>query len=237
MMPERFWRCVVCETVLRLSVPDDTDAGGPLSPLWAAAVRADQADFLDAHRAHLIELLVQTTSVVVTSGPLWDPATTIWWEVSNATRRFVIEGRREVPALATAATLDQPMTYRCIPGCLQPGATTIGIAEEEVAAAIDAALFPHVLPHAKLGALTAAATASLRALDAARLEVVHVEPTDPSVHMARLPADVLERMIGGLRPLLARWEHDRVAARLRSLHAADGLLLTVCTRYEIAPGG
>jgi hypothetical protein len=234
MMPERFWRCVVCETVLRLTGPDDARADSPLSPLWAAAVRADQEDFLDAHRAHLIELLVQSTSLVVTSGPLWDPATTIWWEVSNATRRFVIEGRREVLAPAAAATLDQPMTYRCVPGCLRPAATSIGVAEEEIAAAIDGALFPHVLPHAKLAALTAAATASLRAIDAARLEVVHAGSTDPSVQMARLPADVLEGTIAGLRPLLARWEHDRVAARLRSLHTADGLLLSVRTRYEIA---
>ncbi len=236
MVPERFWRCVVCDTVLRLTGPDDVPADTPLYSVWSAAVREDQARFLDAHRAHLIELLVQSTSIVVSSGPLWDPATTIWWEVDNAARRFVVEGQRDVTAVG-ASTLDEPMTYRCIPGYLRQAGATVGIAEDEVSGAIDAALFPHVLPHAKLGALTAAATATVRGLTADGLELVQAAPTDPSVHVARMPGDSLERMIGSLRPLLARWEFDRVAARLRSLHAADGLLFTVCMRYEVEREG
>ena len=234
MTQERFWRCVPCDAVIRLTEGEQTVADAPLYPLWSAALRDEQSRFLDDHRSHLIELLVQSSLTVVTSGPLWDPATTVWWEVSNAARRFVIEGRREA-CLSGSPTLDEAMTYRCIQGCLRALGETVSLSAEEVAAAIDTAIFPHVLPHSRLKTLTSAAVRAAAELAADDLDIVHSAPTDPSVQMARLPPAAFERLLDRLRPLLARWEHDRVANRLRGLHAADGLLVTLCRRYEVAP--
>ena len=162
------------------------------------------------------------------SGPTWDPATRLWWEVTNAARRFVVEGHRDDPTASEA-----PMSYWCIAGRLRLVTTSVGISEEDLASAFDAALFPHVLPHRKLEALTEAARLSLAGLHPDGVETLYDSSTDPTVSIARLPAEALESLIVSLRPLLRTWEHERLGQHVRRLHASDELLLTVARRYEI----
>jgi hypothetical protein len=231
---ERFWRCVACEAVIRLTETDGPAGPLPPYPLWGLVAREDQARFLEAHRSHLIELLVQTTPAVAASGPMWDPVTVLWWEVSNAARRFVIEGFREPPpGGAGNIGLDHPLSYRCKPGRLRAVATRVGIPNEVLASAFDAALFPHVLPHRKLEALTRAAALSLDGLGPERLEVISESPTDPTVATARMPEADLERLLSSVRSLLAPWEQQRVGAHIRKLHGNDELTLTIARHYEV----
>lgn len=233
MMPQRFWRCVSCEAVIRLTEHDDVPAAAAMYPLWWAAAREEQASFLETHRAHLLELLVQTSPIVAASGPVWDPVTTLWWEVSNAARHYVIEGTRLGGAQGIPPNFDGPLSYRCVPGRLHAVITHVGIPESELARALDGALFPHVLPMRKLELLTHAASQGLAAIDPDALELLHDSPTDPTVSTARLPAEWLERLIASLRPHVLRWEYDRLDRHLRRLHDGDELLLSIGRRYEI----
>jgi hypothetical protein len=232
MTPERFWRCVPCEHVIRLTQYDDV-SGAPY-PLWRLAAREERGRFLEQHRKHLVELLVQTTSHVAASGPLTDPATVLWWEVSNAARQFVVEGTRIGPGVDVARlTLDHPMLYRCMAGRLRAARVEVAIPTEELARALDAGLFPHVLPVRKLDALVQAATRMLRGLAADDLEIVGESAADPSLLMARLRPEALEGLLAALRPLLVPWEHARLAMHLRRLHASDELILGLQQRFAL----
>jgi hypothetical protein len=234
MTPERFWRCVPCDEIVRLTDVEDLPAGGLLHSIWSMASRAEHAQFLDAHRSHLVELLIQASPSFVASGSLWDPEATLWWEVRNATRRFVVEGRR-MPGVSIGTGMDQAMLYRCIPGFLRCLGAAVSISTEALAAAFDAALFPHVLPEAKLGALTETARRAIHGMDPDTLEIAYASSTDPSLVMSRLSDAGLLRLLDEVRPLLARWEHERVDRHVRRLRDADELLIAVSRRYEIAP--
>ena len=232
MTPERFWRCVPCEHVIRLTQFDDV--GGAAYPLWRLAAREERGRFLEQHRKHLVELLVQTVSHVAASGPLADPATALWWEVSNAARHFVVEGTRLAARLTGAQlTLDHPMVYRCTPGRLRLAGADVSVPTEELARALDRGLFPHVLPVRKLDALTQAGVRVLRGFGLEDLEIVGESPADATLLLARLRPEALETLLVGLRPLLVPWEHVRLAAYLRRLHAADELLVGVQQRFEV----
>jgi hypothetical protein len=232
MTPERFWRCVPCEHVIRLAHYDDVRGGS--YPLWRLAARAERGRFLEEHRKHLVELLVQTVAHVAASGPLTDPATVLWWEVSNAARRFVVEGTRLTPGRDPAVvTLDRPMRYRCRPGRLRLVGVDVAVPTEELARAMDQGLFPHVLPVRKLDALTEAAARVVRALDADALELIGPSAADPSLLQARLRPEALEALLASLRPLLAPWEHARLTAHLRRLHAGDELIVGLQQRFEV----
>ncbi len=232
MTPERFWRCVPCEHVIRLTQYDDVS--GSSYPLWRLAAREERGRFLEQHRKHLVELLVQTTPHAAASGPLTDPTTVLWWEVSNAARRFVVEGTRMAPGLdAARVTLDHPMLYRCITGRLRIGRADVAIPTEELARAIDQGLFPHVLPVRKLDTLVQAATRMLRALAANDLEIVGESAADPTLLLARLQPAALEAVLAGLRPFLVAWEHARLVVHLRRLHASDELTVGLQQRFEL----
>lgn len=232
MTTERFWRCVPCEDVIRLTQYDEV-SGAPY-PLWRLAAREERGRFLEQHRKHLVELLVQPVFHVAASGPLTDPATVLWWEVSNAARHFVVEGTRIGPGLdAARVTLDHPMLYRCTPGRLRIVRADVAVPTEDLARAMDQGLFPHVLPMRKLDALTEAAARMLRALDADDLEIVGESAPDPSLLLARLRPEALETLLIGLRPLLVPWEHARLAMYLRRLHAGDELIVGVQQRFEV----
>lgn len=232
MIPERFWRCVPCEHVIRLTQYDDV-SGAPY-PLWRLAAREERGRFLEQHRKHLVELLVQTTSHTAASGPLTDPRTVLWWEVSNAARRFVVEGTRITSGLdPTRVTLDHPMLYRCMAGRLRAGRADVAIPTEDLTRAIDQALFPHVLPMRKLDALVQAATRMLQALAPEDLEVIGEAAADPALLQARLRPAVLETLLAGLRPLVVPWEHARLVQHLRRLHASDELILGLQQRFEL----
>jgi hypothetical protein len=234
MTPERFWRCVPCDEILRLAETEGLPADGLLYSIWSMASREEHARFLDAHRSHLVELLIQTAPPLVASGPLWDPEATLWWEVRNATRRFVVEGRR-VPGVSLGSSMDQAMIYRCIPGFLRCIGAAVSISADALAAAFDTALYPHVLPEAKLSALTETARRAIHAMDPDSLEVAYSSSTDPSLVMTRLSDAGLVRVLEGVRALLARWEHERVDRHIRRLRDADELLIAVSRRYEISP--
>jgi len=183
---------------------------------------------------HPIESLTQATATVAFSGPLSDPAALIRWEVRNASRGFVVEGSRMIGnSDPSAITLDHPFQYRCLPGRLRVSAVRVGIPVEEISQAIDDAVFPHVLPPPRLRALTDAATKSMADLNADRLEVLFQVPTDPATSMARLADEDLESVIARLYCLLDAREGPRLAARLRSLHAAEALLCAVTRYYEV----
>jgi hypothetical protein len=236
MTRERFWRCVPCEAVIRLLRDGEVSGADLLGPLWYAAAQQERAAFLAAHRAHVIELLTQVTPVVGASGPLWDPATVVRWEVCNVSRRFVVEGSRTARAAQPeAVTPDVPLSYRCLPGRLRATITSVGIPADDLAAAIDRALFPHALPLGRLRGLTAVAARSLEELGTDGLDVLYDSPTDPTLAVARLPADALEHVIVGLRPHLEPGEHNRLAACLRQLHAGDGLVLALTRQYTVDP--
>lgn len=233
-MPQRFWHCVSCGAVIRLTEHDDAPPAASTSPLWRLAAREEQSSFLEAHRTHLLELLIQTSPVVAASGPLWDPAATLWWEVSNAARQYVIEGTRLGHAApGVPVSYDGPLSYRCIAGRLRTTVTHVGIPKAELSRVLDGALFPYVLSLRKLELLTDVASQSLAAVDPDELEVLHDSPTDPTVSVARLSTEGLERLIASLRPHVVRWEYDRLGRHLRCVHDSDELLLSIGRRYEI----
>jgi hypothetical protein len=234
MTPERFWRCVPCDAVIRLT---GHDAGSDLlGPLWFAAAQQERAAFLETHRAHLIELLTQTRPDAPATGPLWDPRTIIRWQVRNGSRSFVIEGGRTIGiGDATAVTLGHPVQYRCQPGELRLVTERIGVSADALAQAIDDAFFPHVLPCRRLQTLTDTAAEAIANLTVDQLDVLYDAPADPTVSVARLSEDALARVLSRLRTLLGPNEQARLGARLTALRSADELLVTIVRRYEIAP--
>jgi hypothetical protein len=178
-MAEQFWRCLPCDTVVRLTASDGTPQYDLFGGVWVVTPQDERAAFLETHRRHLIELLTQVNGAFAASGPLWDPLTVLWWEVSNGGGTLVIEGCRPTAGAA--------LSYRSFRGRLRLMAVDVAMPRRDLAAEIDAALFPHVLPEAKLAALVAAAEGVLAGIDAAALEVLHESPTDPGVSFARLP--------------------------------------------------
>lgn len=233
MTPERFWHCVPCDAIIRLT---GHEAGNDLlGPLWLAAAQQERAGFLDTHRAHLIELLTQTLPTVPTSGPLWDPSTIIRWQVRNGSRPFVIEGGRTIGIDdPSGVTLEDPLRYRCTPGELRLVTERVGVPNDVLAQAIDEGFFPHVLPCSRLEKLTEAASEAIARLPRDQLDVLHDSPADPTVSVARLSEDAIAHVMARLSSLLGANEQARVQTRLIALRAADELLVTVMRHYEIA---
>jgi len=236
--PERFWRCVPCAAVIRLTGEGSASPAADLGvsgPLWFAAAQQERSVFFEKHRTHLIELLTQTLPVLAATGPLWDPMTVLRWEVSNSARRFVVEGSRTrgLPA-DRRPTLDDPLSYGCQPGRLQATPVSVEIPAEDLARIIDEALFPHTLPMRRLKTLTEAAACTLRGLKPEDVEILCDSATDATLGVGRIPEAALEAMIASAGLRAHQWERERLARRLRAARSADELLLTVARRYEIA---
>jgi hypothetical protein len=168
----------------------------------------DCTAFLVRHARHPLETLRPTGEVAAPEGPLWDPLSPLYWEVSNGTDTLLVRGARE--------RMTEPMRYQLVPGRLVVGPRSVEIPESEIGVEIDRALYPGVVAQRKVEAFVAAFKAVVAALHPDTLHIVYDVPRDPCSSIAKLPASALERVIAHARRIFDIADAARVEQHLRA---------------------
>ena len=224
MSHRQFIHCRDCRDVFRPS-PLDRTPEFRLTPDGAVAdVRDDCMAFLTSHARHALETLRPTWAPALHQGAFGDPMATVIWEVTNGAQVMLVESSR--------TSLTEPLRYTVRPGRLVVETPSIEIEEAEIRSDVDRALFPGTAPHRKLDAFVARFKAIAWDVDPATLDVVYDVPCDPTLSVARLPADAGERLVAAAREIFGESDAARIAQRLAET-SADADAFTVLLRQRI----
>jgi hypothetical protein len=189
--------------------------------------RDDCMDFLTRHARHQLQTLRLTTPHPYRTGATWDAAAPTYWEVSNGEQCGVVEGRR--------VQLGSPLHYRVRSGRVVAERVAVEIPTTELRERVDRALYPGVAPERKLAAFVEAAKAIVWRLDPSAFEIVYDVPGDPTLAVARIPAEALADLRAAAMRVFDETESAKV---VRALSAGeDGDELTVLVRQQVRVEG
>jgi hypothetical protein len=174
-----FLFCSPCAAVHRVTRSDRAPTyladGTPLAT-------DDRQEFLAAHRDHDLRLLRRSGDAEMISHPRWDPMCRVAWEVSDGRNDFVVTfGRLDV---------ETPRQYSILPGRLVLESESVEVDTEVLHAVIDEALYPHVAPLRKIGALIDECERLVSVIPLQNLEPLAELREDPNVQLACLPDSV-----------------------------------------------
>lgn len=227
MTADQFLHCRECDLVFRPTPYDRVPEFRMTSDGYTEVERDDCMAFLSAHARHPLRTLRMTGPAPLHEGPLWDPMVTTFWEVSDGAETVVVQGWRE--------QVGEPMRYRLVPGRLVTDQVAVEIPEEDIREQVDRALFPGAAPERKLTAFVDAFKQIVWGIDPRAFEVVYDLPSDPSLHVARLPSWALERLAVHASSIFDRAERERLAPFLAAEGDAwDTLTVLVRQRIRIA---
>jgi hypothetical protein len=221
-----FLHCRDCAVLFRPSPSDRASEFRMTADGYTEIVRDECMEFLTRHARHRLETLRPTQPHAVRSGGVWDTTASTYWEVSNGTETAVVEGRRSM--------IGGPMRYRLRPGRVVAEPVAVEIAEDEVRQQVDRALYPGVAPERKLAAFVAAFKRVAWDLDPARFEVLYDVPGDPTLAVAKLPADAVRALVAEAERLFGGTEVAKIAAALaRTDEEADAFSVLVRQRVRL----
>lgn len=225
MRPGNFLHCRDCETLFRPSPTDRAPEYRMTSGGVHAIARDDCMDFLTRHARHRLVTL-RPTQPAFHAGALWDASSPTYWQVSDGERTAVVEGRR--------AHLGSPIRYRLRAGRVVAERVAIQIPEAEIRRQVDHALYPGVAPERKLTAFCEAFKRVAWSLDPATLEILWDVPGDPTLSVARLPAEALDALRDRAQHIFDRVEGLKVAAVFEGTEDdPDGFTVLVQQRVRI----
>lgn len=203
MSADQFLHCRDCDVVFRPTPYDRVPEYRMTADGYEETPRDDCMAFLAAHARHALRTLRATDPTMVREGPLWDPMVATFWQVSDGDDTVVVQGWRD--------QIGDAMSYRVVPGRIVAERIAVEIPEEEIREHVDRALFPGIAPDRKLTAFIEAFKTLVWELDPRMLEILHDVPSDPTLHVARLPAWALERLTARARGIFDAEEHRRLA--------------------------
>jgi hypothetical protein len=176
---DQFLHCRECDVVFRPSRYDRVAEFRLTADGYTETLRDDWAAFLTRHARHPLRALRIAGDVTAHAGPLSDPMSPRYWQVSDGDELFVVEGWRE--------TVTEALRYRVRPGRLIEEFLAVEVSEEQIREQVDRALYPGVAPERRLAAFVEAFRTRAWALDPAAFEPVADVPRDPTLVLARLP--------------------------------------------------
>ena len=219
-----FLHCRECGALFRPSPYDRVPEFLMTADGYTEIARDDCMAFLARHARHPLETLRLTGDASAHEGPLWDPMARGYWQVSNGTEPFVVEGWRDHVA--------QPLQYRLVAGRLVAERVAVEIPEDEIREQVDRALYPGVARERNVTAFVERFKAVVWQLDPASLEVLYDLPDDPTLGVAKLPALALTRLALHASQIFDRTDSARIDAHLAAT-AGDPDAFTVLVRRRV----
>ncbi len=226
MSDRQFIHCRVCRDVFRPSPLDRQPEFRLTDEGLVPELRDDCMTFLTEHARHALETLRPTGTPPLHEGSFTDPMANVVWEVSNGADVMLVESSR--------AALDEPLRYSVRPGRLVVEPPSIEIEEAEIRGDVDRALFPGTAPDRKLDAFVARFKQIAWDADPAALEVVYDVPCDPTLSVARLPAEAVARLLVAAREVFGDDDAARIATRLAENADTDAFTVLLRQRIRVA---
>jgi hypothetical protein len=201
----------------QLAHPVGTPAHGLPSELQDELTAAVAA-FLNAHGGHNVTHVHRDDDcAVLSTRPLWDPMATVSMEVTDGSRRFVLTAERN--------SVDEPRTYRIVPGRLHEAhPAAVEIDAGDVRRSLDRAFYPHVLRPSKIDRFVRTLSELVGHLEPCTLDVAFDDANDPAVSIAALPDTVCCELSQRCADIFDPPELARVLAFLNDNRSESGAL-------------
>ena len=173
-------------------------------------------DFVACHAAHRLARFRRRSSDSHADGPLWDPMSTIHFEITDGEHTYV--------ATCTRNAVDEPRLYRFAPGALEVCTTEVSIDEADLRRGLDRHFYPHAVRPTKVDRLMAVVHELVRSVDPEDLEIAFAASDDPAVSIARMPDYLYQELVARSTEVFDGWEMSTVGDFLSDNRDDDGLL-------------
>jgi hypothetical protein len=207
---DTFLACRDCGTLVPIMASHD--AIGGLSDEMAAS----RAEFLDVHGAHRLLELKRTETESASVGPVWDPMSTHYVELTDGVQLFV--------ATSSRPSIDEGRVYTFEPCALRSLASEVEIAENDVRRGLDLEFYPHAVRPTKVDDFLNALHAAIRDLALEDIEIAFADVDDPAVSIAPMPEQAFQRLLAASTQIFDAWEIPHVERFLRQNRLEDGVL-------------
>ncbi len=215
---DRFLACDECGVLQPL-----VDRRDPRTDEAIKSAIDDVIQFLDDHRTHQLTECCRSSPDLAGDGPLWDPMTTLNFEVTDGHTTYVVTASRP--------SIDEPRTYVFVPGALKVQSSEVGIDDDDIRRGLDMEFHPHALRSTKLDRFVSALQEVISHINPENLPIVFDAAEDPAVSVARMPDELYEELLNHCVEIFDPWELRRVSNFLRDNREADGLLALRVRRH------
>jgi hypothetical protein len=206
----RFLACRDCGTLVPLS-----PAGNDFLLLPEEDV-SPRAAFVGAHGTHSLVELERTETESASVGPLWDPMTTHYVELTDGNRLYV--------ATSSRPSIEQERVYTFEPCALRDLASEVDIADSDVRRGLDLEFYPHALRPTKVDDFLDALHAAVRDVALEDIEIAFADAEDPEVSIAPMPEAAFRQLLAASERIFDAWEIPRVERFLRENRLETGVL-------------
>jgi hypothetical protein len=174
-------------------------------------------DFLTDHTGHQVTHLYRCEDTeVVTNRPLWDPMATIALQVTDGNGFFILRGERQ--------SINEPRLYHFSAGNFVVRRTRVNIDTRDLRRGLDLELYPHTVRTALVDRFIDLLLELVGRVQPENLDVAFDASDDPSVSIARMPAEVYEALYGRCSEIFPTDDLVRVRKFLDDNRFEDGLL-------------
>lgn len=205
-----FLACRDCAALVPIAAASD-DLNGS-----AAEIAAGRAEFLAAHGAHTLVELERTESESASVGPLWDPMSTHYVELTDGTQLYV--------ATSSRPSIEEPRVYTFEPCALRSLASAVDIDDVDVRRSLDLEFYPHAVRPTKIENFLNALHAAIRDLALEDIEIAFADADDPAVSIAPMPEQAFRQILAASLEIFDPWELPRVERFLRQNRQETGVL-------------
>ncbi|GIW39897.1 MAG: hypothetical protein KatS3mg076_0474 [Candidatus Binatia bacterium] len=183
-------------------------------------------DFRALHAGHVLEPGIPR-GPVLTSGPLWDPASPTFQEIEAAGRTWVLRSER--------ASIEEPRRFSLTAARIERDPPLVEVEAAHLLAVLDRAFYPQTFPERKARKVLRVLEETLARTPPDELLPSHDCPEDAETSYASLPEHLWRRVRSGLLGELDPSEIERVREIL--FGRANGLpfFVELRTRFRVEP--
>jgi hypothetical protein len=181
--------------------------------------------FRSAHAGHLTSEVHRHDSESFADRPLWDPMASSAFEVTDGWRTYVV--------ISTRTSIEEPRTYRIMPGSIEVHTSDISVDDRDIRRALDYAFYPHAVRGTKIDRFVAALREVISHVEPDELAIAFDAADDPQVSIAPMPEVRYAELLSRCAQIFDGWELSRVSSFLQSNCGEDGLLALRVRRHYL----
>jgi hypothetical protein len=182
-----------------------------------AEAAAAWSDFAVTHSSHRTAHVVRHGSETHADRQLWDPMSTIRFEVTDGEHVYVVS--------ATRSSIEEPRLYRFVPGTLEVRSSEVALEDEDLRRGLDMEFYPHAIRPSKLDRFLSLVHDMVRHINPEDLAIAFDAADDPSVSIARMPEAVYGELLTRCQDIFDDYELSKVSRFLEDNRNEDGLLV------------